>query len=113
MLAALTLAAAVLAAPVPKDAKPAGPAPRDRALSFLAAFLDDGIVREFDPDDKRSSDVSAAKLFRRIEVRDFAAMELGRLLGLEAEPQPDWTDGDWAKYRATVREALEREQKKS
>ncbi len=82
---------------------------RARRLAFLADFLDDTAVRDITGDKKEHSGARAADEFPRLEVRNFAAMELAMLLSLETKPKENWTPVDWAKLRADVRVALARE----
>jgi hypothetical protein len=42
-------------------------------------------------------------------VRDFVALELAWLLGIEVELKLDRTPAEWTKIRDTVREAMKRE----
>jgi hypothetical protein len=76
-----------------------------RAIRLLKSFLNDTEVR-----DLRSSALfdgpSAAFLFERIAVRNFAAQRLANALGLELDPDPAWKEADWQKLRERVSAAL-------
>ena len=73
-----------------------------RRLAFLAAFLDDATVRYAG----QSDGPCAAFIFRKIQVRDFAAMEIASLLSFDEQPTEFWTDDQWAQLRSKVRTAL-------
>jgi hypothetical protein len=47
-----------------------------------------------------------------LTVRDFAALEIARMLDVEIEYKQDRTPEEWTKVRDRVREALKREQSK-
>jgi hypothetical protein len=85
-----------------------GNAGRKHRLSLLAEYLTDSAER--DPEDVRGTDPSHG--FPRLEVRDFAAMTLAKLLDLGPEPDADWTAAQWAtlreKVRAKVKDELRR-----
>lgn len=90
-------------------------------IHFLKSFLQDSEVRKVDEKRSGSADESskgkkpsfdpydgpsAAFRFPVIEVRNFAAMEIGILLDFKgSDPQPNWTSDQWEKYRAQVTEA--------
>jgi hypothetical protein len=89
---------------------------RERALRFLAAFLDDATVRDATSDKEKYESPYANWDFTHIEVRYCAAIQIATLLklavempkgrfGKEAEP---WTPEQWEKFRKQVREALKR-----
>jgi hypothetical protein len=78
---------------------------RKERLAFLAAFLDDATVRDTRSDPEKYEGLPAGVEYPRLEVRDFAALELARLLKLPVGPKPEW-----AGLRAKVREALKQEQ---
>ncbi len=86
---------------------------QEQRLHFLAAFLDDSAVRDANSNPPLFDGPHAGFLFPRLAVRDFAAMQIASILNLPAEPEPDWTSEQWAKLRAQVREALQREAAKS
>ena len=83
---------------------------RAERLQLLAAFLDDDASRikgsgQFDGP-------GAGFIYKRLEVRDFAALGLAELLGIDIEVKLDRTPKEWAKVRERVREALKHEQDK-
>jgi hypothetical protein len=95
---------------------------RGRRIAFLASFLNDVTVRTIPlfPDNETAArqvrsgrmvqskydGLCAASTFKKIEVRDFAAMELGYLLGVKGEPKDAWTADQWLAFRGQVRERL-------
>ena len=76
-------------------------------LGFLSNFLDDQSVQD------HLDDTGYHLMQDRIEVRDFVALRLADLLDIEVDPDKQQTADDWAKLRAQVREALQREATKS
>jgi hypothetical protein len=46
--------------------------------------------------------------FRRLAVRDLAAMEIASILGMPDHPDRDWTPQQWEGLRDKVREALKK-----
>jgi hypothetical protein len=81
---------------------------RKERLALLAAFLDDTAVRDLTRDVKRDAFFAAGKEFPCLEVRNFAAMGIAGVLGLPANPRPEWGEADWAWLRRVVREVLRR-----
>jgi hypothetical protein len=81
-------------------------------LRLLASFLDDSSSREignvFDMKGKFSGPC-AGFVYPKLEVRDFAAMEVATLLGIEIGDKRERTAAEWAKIRETVREKLKKE----
>jgi hypothetical protein len=75
-------------------------------LAFLSAFLDDETLRDMNSDPRRFEGFPAGDDFARLEVRNYAALEIGRLLKLKSTPEPTWNDQQWAQFRAEVRKAL-------
>ncbi len=69
---------------------------RSKRLHLLTPYLDDATV--YDPGVSN----------RKIEVRDFVAMKIADLIGIDVERE-ERTPEDWAKVRNQVRKALERE----
>ena len=71
-------------------------------LRLLANFLDDVTLR-----DKSSSKLfegrCAAEFYDEIEVRNFAALEIASLLGIQFEKDFNRTPEEWAKLRGRVR----------
>ena len=88
------------------------PAERKAAMAFLTRFLDDATVRDETSSAKYEGPNAGLPGFPTIEVRNYAAAELASLLDLETEPKPEWTAGEWEKFRAAVRAALDREGKR-
>jgi hypothetical protein len=81
---------------------------RKERLAFLASFLDDATVRHLKADAKRFAGHPAGDDFPRLEVRNFAAYQIGRFLGMDRRPQPNWDADQWARFRDEVRAALKR-----
>jgi hypothetical protein len=77
-------------------------------LAFLRSFLDDATLRDMSSDPDRYVAVPAGDDFPRLEVRNHAALEIGRLLKLDRTPVPNWDDAQWARFRQEVRDALKR-----
>ena len=75
-------------------------------LAFLSAFLDDSTLRDMNSDPRRFEGFPAGDDFARLEVRNYAALEFGRLLKLKRTPEPTWNDEQWAQFRTEVRKAL-------
>jgi hypothetical protein len=80
-------------------------------LRLLASFLGDSTVREIEVNDRDKwfSDFP----YRRIEVRDFVAMQMAQMLDVKVDRNPNRTQEQWAKIRAQVQEAVNRELEKS
>ncbi|MDB5306331.1 MAG: hypothetical protein JWO38_533 [Gemmataceae bacterium] len=89
---------------------PVGKKNRERLLAYLAAFLNDEAVRDYWAEPKKYGKGSPAADFEKIAVRDFAAMKLADILGLDDEPDPAWDAIQWAKLRNAVRRKLAGEQ---
>ena len=51
----------------------------------------------------------AGREYKRLEVRNFAAMQLAELLKIDADPEPDWTPAQWAELRAKVQAKVKEE----
>jgi hypothetical protein len=95
---------------------------RGRALAFFASFLDDATVRTIPmfPDNESAAKQArsgrmvqskydgpcAAFTFKRIEVRDVAAMQLAYSLDMNERPKESWTVDHWRAFRGRVRERL-------
>ena len=84
------------------QSKPSPPQ-RQRVLDFLAAFLDDT--------DRLKSPLR--DIADRMEARNYAAVQIAEILDIEVDADKERTAEDWAKLRAQVREALQRESAKS
>jgi hypothetical protein len=90
--------------------------PRDRRhrverLRFLASFLEDTRVRD-SAIDSRLHGLNAGDSYARIEVRNFAAVELGSLLDIKVEVERDHTPTEWSAIRDKVQSALKLELEK-
>jgi hypothetical protein len=81
---------------------------RKHRLSFLAQFLTDETVRDVSTNpEKFGGPAEGFGEFPRLEVRNYAALVLSRILKLKADPNSEWTAEDWAKLRLDVRKALD------
>jgi hypothetical protein len=81
---------------------------RPERLAFLRSFLDDATLRDVESDPDRFVAVPAGDGFPRLEVRNYAAMEIAELLKLERKPMPTWDDKQWAQFQDEVQQALKR-----
>lgn len=84
------------------------PADRARLIELLAAFLDDETLRST-ADNPAKYEYCAAHEWPRLEVRNWAAYQLARLLGLdvlEFHAASSLSDEDWARLRREVAERL-------
>ncbi|MBI1914162.1 MAG: hypothetical protein HYS12_05410 [Planctomycetes bacterium] len=79
-----------------------------KRLRLLASFLEDATLRDRDSS-KQFKGPGAGNQYDKLEVRNFVAMELARLLGIEVELNPDRTSEEWAVIRSRVRGALKHE----
>jgi hypothetical protein len=83
-------------------------------LAFLAQFLNDSEVRVgkgengFPAFDGKYSGPYAGFLFGRLEVRDFAAIQIAAMMDLPDQPTPksNWTREQWAVFRTRVTAAV-------
>ena len=83
-----------------------------RRLEFLASFLKDETVRTLTGKVTGSEDDDfflASSDFLRLEVRDFAALQLAAILGIKDSPNKDSTTQDRARFRTKIHERLSRE----
>jgi hypothetical protein len=78
-----------------------------RRLEFFAGFLNDETVRTLTG--HQDDFFRAGKDFPRLEVRDFAAMQIASILNTGDTPNKRWTAKDWADFRTRIRERLSRE----
>jgi hypothetical protein len=78
---------------------------RNLRLAFLAAFLNDEAVRRTDTSEKFRGPC-AGFTFHKMAVRDFAAMKIASILGLEDSPDEFWTPAQWNELRKKVKEKL-------
>jgi hypothetical protein len=81
---------------------------RRERLRLLAGFLDDDAVRDRGSS-KQFEGPCAGFQYEKLEVRDFAAMQLASLVGIEVELNLERTPKQWAEIRQRVREAVDRE----
>jgi hypothetical protein len=79
---------------------------RERRLAFLAAFLGDTAVRDMAAAPDKFQGPCAAMTFPRIAVRDFAALQIAQILGLEDAPDEFWDADQWGRLRDKVRGKL-------
>ncbi len=83
---------------------------RKHQLRLLAQFLDDRTVRDATQEpEKYIGPYAGFQGFARVQVRNFAAMQIGHILKMSEEPRPEWTDAQWSAFRRQVREALDRQ----
>jgi hypothetical protein len=75
-------------------------------IGCLAEFLSDGEMRDMSTDRGKYSGPCAGFTFKKITVRQFAAMSLGILLRLQERPAPDWTAKQWEGFILRVRSEL-------
>jgi hypothetical protein len=83
------------------------PKNRGRRIAFLAAYLNDATVRTMGQ--SKYYGPCTAFTFKKIEVRDVAAMELAYLFDIDEKPTDSWTADQWQAFRGQVRERLARE----
>jgi hypothetical protein len=81
---------------------------RRERLRLLAGFLDDAALRDVDSS-KKFDGPGAGFPYHRIEVRDFVALEIAWLVGIEVEVDLERPPEEWASIRRRVREAVEKE----
>ena len=82
---------------------------RPLRLAFLAAFLDDDSLRDIATNPKMFNGIYAGYPFPRLEVRNFAAMQILSLVGTRADFNVEWTAAKWATFRERMREVAKRE----
>lgn len=81
---------------------------RPERVRLLAAFLDDN--EEWDQDsDPKFAGPGAGFPYDKLQVRDFIALELARLLDISVETDLKRTREDWSKIRNQVQTAVQRE----
>jgi hypothetical protein len=81
---------------------------RQKRLAFLAAFLDDPEAPDVKANPKLFEGPHAGFTFRRLAVRDLAAMEIAFILEMPDHPDRNWTPQQWEKLRRKVRDALKK-----
>ncbi|MDB6024349.1 MAG: hypothetical protein JWM68_572 [Verrucomicrobiales bacterium] len=79
---------------------------QSRRLKFAAEFLDDESLRDLSTDSTKFEGPCAAFTIPKITVRDFAAMKIASMIGIEASPDEFWTAPQWEALRKKVREKL-------
>jgi hypothetical protein len=75
-------------------------------LRLLASFLDDATER--DRWSKKFTGPCAGSEYFFLEVRDYAALQIARVVGIEVDVRRR-TPEEWAKLRGQVQDALKRE----
>jgi hypothetical protein len=81
---------------------------RQRRVALLAAFLEDAAVMDAPSNPGKSPRPLAVFGITRLEVRDLAAWGIASVLGMPADPEPDWGPKEWAELRSRVRQAIKR-----
>jgi hypothetical protein len=81
---------------------------RQQRLKFLASFLDDGEAPDVSENPEMFNGPYAGFTFRRLTVRDLAAMKIASILEMPDEPDRDWTPQQWEELRNKVKEVLKR-----
>lgn len=81
---------------------------RRQRLEFLAAFLDDAEAPDVKANPELFDGPHAGYSFKRLEVRDLAAMQIAHLLGMSERPDLNWTPEKWKELRNQVREGLKK-----
>ena len=75
-------------------------------LALLSAFLDDHTIRDLSANPEKFDGPCAASEYPKIEVGNFAALEIAAILNLKPAPKPTWSAADWAELRKRVNDAL-------
>jgi hypothetical protein len=81
---------------------------RQQRLKFLAAFLDDVEAPDVSKIPEMYSGPHAGFTFRRLAVRDLAAMKIASILEMSDEPDRDWTPQQWEALRKKLKQALKK-----
>jgi hypothetical protein len=81
---------------------------RTQRLAFLAAFLDDAEAPDMAANPKMFEGTRAGFMFKRLEVRNLAAMEIASILKLPDRPDMTWTPDKWKELRNRVKEQLKK-----
>jgi hypothetical protein len=81
---------------------------RRELLRHFLRFLDDADLRDTGSSAKYGDDC-AAHTYRKLEVRNFVALQLASLLDMEIGFNPGRSPEEWTKLRGQVREAAEHE----
>jgi len=74
---------------------------RNYAVNFAKTFLDDSRSCGSSLSEQLGG-LWAEDSFPKMEVRNLAAIHLGRLLGVKEHPQKDWTPREWSAFRGLV-----------
>jgi hypothetical protein len=77
-------------------------------LTFLAAFLKDSAAPNPVANPKMFEGPHASFPFKRLEVRNMAAMRIASILGFPEEPDDSWTPKQWENLRNKVKEGLKK-----
>jgi hypothetical protein len=91
-------------------ARPTTTEGRKLRLALLTEYLTDDAVRDVDSDRRRflSSSIAGYR-FDRLEVRNFAALQLAEIFKFDDEPDRDWSAAQWTELRERVRAAVAKE----
>lgn len=81
---------------------------RSERLRLLAGFLNDSTMRDVESN-KKFMGPGAGFPYAKIEVRDFVALEIARLLGMDIERNLERTREEWVTIRSQVQKSLKRE----
>jgi hypothetical protein len=81
-------------------------------LRLLGAFLDDATLRDAASSEKYEGPC-AGFVYDKLEVRNFVAMELAVLLGVEVELKPRRAASEWTTIRGQIRESVKQALDKS
>jgi hypothetical protein len=85
---------------------------RAERLRLLSAFLDDAVLRD-NASSEKFDGPGAGHPYDKISVRDFAALEIARIVSIDVETNLERTPEEWAKIRSQVQEALKHELSKA
>lgn len=81
---------------------------RKPALRFLGGFLDDSSVRDI-TSNKDKFILCAGSEYEKIEVRNFAALQIALIAGTRVPENPQRTAQEWARVREKAKEILKLE----
>ena len=85
---------------------PLEPYQRRWFLTFLASFLDDATLRDVSANENRYTNSFTGSPFRRLEIRNFAALSIAQLLDISDQLSSEWTEEEWSNLRDCVRLAV-------
>ena len=91
----------------PMDYTSVGDRQRKQRLNFLAAFLDDPEAPDYAANPEKFSGPHAGFTFKRLEVRNLAAMKIASILRMPDDPDSKWKPQQWEKLRSKVKKAME------